>query len=162
MKNLKLFDFINENDINLPMILNLWSYKSPISVNSLINTISQGKFKNPFTISLNFYPIVFNAQVNVNCYISWHSEWLKNQSTGPTFISKIQECKFGKNFVCKNTQNILRLSLAHGIKSFSFVQPQLKEQIQSQSPVRFKELQIFKKFIDLHLKSLIEKLELDC
>jgi len=152
----KLFDFINENDINLPMILNLWSYKSPISVNSLINTISQGKYRNPVTISLNFYPIVFQAQVNVNCYISWHSEWLKSQSTGPTFISKIQECKFGKNFICKNTQNILRLSLAHGIKAFSFVQPQPSEQNEFKSATRFNELRNFKKFIDLHLKSLIE------
>ncbi len=152
----KLFEFFNENDINLPIILNLWSYKSPISVNSLLNSISLKKFRNPFIISLNFYPIVFNAQVNVNCYISWHSEWLKNQSTGPTFISKIQECKFGKNFVCKNTQNILRLSLAHGIKSFSFVQPQISEQIEFKSAMRRKELQNFKKFIDLHLKSLIE------
>ena len=152
----KLFEFFDSNNIDLPLILNLWSYKSPISVNSFLYSNSLKKYKNPFTISLNFYPIVFNAQVNVNCYINWHSEWLKSHSTGPPFISKIQECKFGKKFVCKNTQNILRLSLAHGIKSFSFVQPQSTEQIQSQSPVRFKELQIFKKFIDLHLKSLIE------
>jgi len=152
----KLFEFFDSNNIDLPLILNLWSYKSPISVNSFLHSNSLKKYKNPFTISLNFYPIVFNAQVNVNCYINWHSEWLKSHSTGPPFISKIQECKFGKKFVCKNTQNILRLSLAHGIKSFSFVQPQSTEQIQSQSPVRFKELQIFKKFIDLHLKSLIE------
>jgi beta-galactosidase len=152
----KLFEFFNTNNIDLPLILNLWSYKSPISVNKLLNSNSLKKFRNSFTISLNFYPIVFNAQVNVNCYINWHSEWLKSQSTGPTFISKIQECKFGKNFVCKNTQNILRLSLAHGIKSFSFVQPQSQELNQSQSSTRFKELQNFKKFIDLHLKSLKE------
>ncbi len=152
----KLFKFINENDINIPLILNLWSYKSPISVNSLYHSVSLKKYSNPFMISLNFYPIVFNAQVNVNCYISWHSEWLKNQSTGPAFISKIQECKFGKNFICKNTQIILRLSLAHGIKSFSFVQPQLSEQNEFKSPTRRKELQNFKKFIDLHLKSLME------
>ncbi len=152
----KLFEFINENDINLPMILNLWSYKSPISVNSLINSISQGKFRKPVTISLNFYPIVFNAQVNVNCYINWHSEWLKCQSIGPIFISKIQESKFGKNFISQNTQNILRLSLAHGIKFFSFIQPQSSEQNEFQSPKRFKEMQNFKKFIDLHLKSLMD------
>ncbi len=152
----KLFEFINGNDNNIPLILNLWSYKSPISVNSLYNSSSLNKFRKPFIISLNFYPIVFNAQVNVNCYINWHSEWLKSQSTGPTFISKIQECKFGKNFICKNTQNILRLSLAHGIKSFSFVQPQSTEQIQFKSQVRFKELQIFKQFMDLHLKALIK------
>ena len=154
----KLFEFINENDINLPMILNLWSYKSPISVNSLLNSISQGKIRNPFTISLNFYPIVFNAQVNVNCFINWHSEWLKTQSTGPTFISKIQESKFGKNFISQNTQNILRLSLAHGIKSFSFTrpQPQSSEHYEFQLPMRFKEIRNFKKFIELHLKSLIE------
>ncbi len=152
----KLFEFVNENDIYLPMILNLWSYKSPIPVNSLLKSISQGIFRSTFTISLNFYPIVFNAQVNVNCYICWHSEWLKYQSTGPTFISKIQECRFDKNFVCKNTQNILRLSLAHGIKAFSFVQPQSPEQDQFHSSMRFKEIQNFKKFTDLHLKSLIE------
>ncbi|QEE15225.1 beta-galactosidase [Promethearchaeum syntrophicum] len=152
----ELFDFFNEFNINLPLILNLWSYKSPISVNSLKHSISLKQNRNPFTISLNFYPIVFKSQVNVNCYINWHSEWLKSQSSGPTFISKIQECIFGQKFVCKNTQNILRLSLAHGIKALSFVQPQLPEQIQFQSSKRFREIQNFKQFIDLHLKSLIE------
>ena len=152
----RLFEFINENNINLPLILNLWSYKSPISVNTLLHSISLKKIKNPFTISLNFYPIVFNAQVNVNCYINWHSEWCKCQSTGPPFISKIQESEFGENFISQNTQNILRLSLAHGIKSFSFIQPQSSEQDHFQSSKRFKEIQNVKKFIDLHLKSLIK------
>ncbi|MHA1768198.1 MAG: beta-galactosidase [Promethearchaeota archaeon] len=156
----KLFEFTNEQDINIPLILNLWSYKSPISVKSLFTSAYFKNFDLPFDISLNFYPIVFNAQVNVNCYINWHSEWLKCQSQGSVFISNIQESEFDRKIIAQNTQNILRLSLAHGIKSLSFSNQQKTDENNDQSKNnilnlgRFKELQNFKIFLDLHFESL--------
>ncbi|UYP47189.1 hypothetical protein NEF87_003474 [Candidatus Lokiarchaeum ossiferum] len=114
-----LVEFVRDNEIFIPIYLNINSYKSPINTQHQLthnNVLYEGS---NVVIGFNFLPEVFHSQVNVNCFTSWHIEWLKSHFHNPPFIAKFQEYSEKRPYKQLNTHTLFQLSLAHGIRAIS-------------------------------------------
>ena len=114
-----LVQIIREKEIFIPIYLNIATYKSPINTQHHLthnNVLYEGS---NVVIGFNFLSDVFLSQVNVNCFTSWHIEWLKSHFHNPPFIAKFKEYSEKRPYKQLNTHTLFQLSLAHGIRSLS-------------------------------------------
>ncbi len=139
---------VRENEIIIPIYLNIASYKSPINTQQHLthdNVLYEGS---NVMMGFNFLPNVFHSQVNVNCFTSWHVEWLKSHFHNPPFIAKFQEYHENQPYKQLNTHILTKLSLAHGIRAISFNTAKELESERTDSPLRFQEIKKFQNLID--------------
>ena len=114
-----LVQIVRENEVFIPIYLNIDSYKSPVNTQHHLthnNVLYEGS---NVLIGFNFLSNVFHSQVNVNCFTSWHVEWLKSHFHNPPFISKFQGYDTTNPFKQLNTHILSHLSLAHGVRAIS-------------------------------------------
>ncbi|MHA1672556.1 MAG: beta-galactosidase, partial [Promethearchaeota archaeon] len=116
-----LGDMINSAEIGIPLLISLNSYKSPVNSRSIRKNLKDKHIDrpdHPLLVGYEFHPGVFTASVNCHCYVNFHVEWMKDHLPGPPFLSNVQASHFNSEWNPIQLHNLLRMSLAHGVRSF--------------------------------------------
>ncbi|MHA1746433.1 MAG: beta-galactosidase, partial [Promethearchaeota archaeon] len=112
---LTLGDMMQSAEITIPRLISLNSYKSPANA-SFIRTLFRDELS--ILMGYEFHPGVFTSQVNCHCYVNFHVEWMKDHLPNPPFLSNVQASHFNSEWDPIQLHNLLRMSLAHGARSF--------------------------------------------
>ncbi|MHA1648427.1 MAG: beta-galactosidase, partial [Promethearchaeota archaeon] len=141
----KIYSIFVENGLLIPVSVIFSSYKSPFDLRNLLK-LPCFQRKDPNLLSgLIISNDIVNSEVNFNCFLSWHTEWMKNElKTPPYFDFEFPEM----NNVLKpyDLHNLFRLAMIHGGKVFSI------SSILHLNPISIHQLNNFAEWVKLNFQ----------